>query len=985
MRAPTDIGGRRRRLPRGRIILLLVVVALFVLLVSLRGIAGFYTDYLWFDELHLTSVWRSILGVKFALGALFTILFFALLWANLAIADLLAPTFRPLGPEEQLIERYHDVVGQRAGLVRVAIAAVFALIAGPGASGQWGSWILFRNHVPFEARDALFHKDIGFYVFQLPFAKFVVDWLFASLVIVAIITAVAHYLNGGIRFQTPMQKVTPQVKAHLSVLLAVLAMLKAVGYYLQKYELVYSTRGVVQGASYTDVKAQLPALRLLLGISLIAAALFIYNIFRRGWVLPVMAVGLWAMVSVVVGAAIPAAVQQFRVQPTESTKERPYIDRNIKATRTAYNLRDVQVNDFAADNNVTAADINDNQGTIQNVRLWDPDPSILQQTYNRLQQIRNFYQFNDVDVDRYVVDGVERQELISARELNIAGIPSPSWVNQHLVYTHGYAAVLTPSTGVEPDGKPALQLKDLPPVGTPVPDQPAIYYGQVMSGYAIVNTDQREIDYTEANGTNHTTSYSGSGGVLIDSFIRRAALALRFGDINPLISSFVTSKSRAIYIRDIDERVRKAAPFLKFDSDPYPIIYQGRIQWIYDAYTTTSRYPYSQAADTSRLDPGSGLNTSFNYVRNSVKVLIDSYSGKMTFYVVDQGDPIIKAYEKAFPKLFTSGATIDPELRTHFRYPEDMFRVQTNMFGRYHITNAADFYNNTDAWDIAQAPGAVSNATPLVPATNAAGQATQAREPRMDPYYLLMRLPNEQSEDFLILQPFVPRSKDDSVKVLSAFMVAKSDPDNYGQLEAFVMPRTRQVDGPALVNSRINQQPEVSQQITLLNTSGSKVRLGNLLVIPIEQSLLYIRPLYVEAEGTPLPQLKKVIAVFGDQVIMRDSLRDALTALFPGSAPVTLEQQGTTPAPGTGGAQATPPPGAGGGTTATTTPTSVTDLLNAANDRFAAADQALKNGDLAGYQKATNDAKDLVQQAANAAKNTSTPATSTPPTTKATA
>ncbi|HTJ76095.1 MAG TPA: UPF0182 family protein [Acidimicrobiales bacterium] len=985
MRAPTDIAGRRRRPARGRILLVIIAAALFLFLISLRGIAGFYTDYLWFDELHLTSVWRSVLGVKFALGGLFTVLFFALLWANLAIADLLAPTFRPLGPEEQLIERYHEVVGSRAGLVRVAIAGAFALIAGPGASGQWGSWILFRNHVPFESKDALFHKDIGFYVFQLPFAKFVVDWLFASLVIVAIVTAVAHYLNGGIRFQTPMQKVTPQVKAHLSVLMAVLAMLKAVDYYLQKYELVYATRGVVQGAGYTDVKAQLPAMRLLLGISLIAAVLFIYNIFRRGWVLPVIAVGLWAMVSVVVGAAIPAAVQQFRVQPTESTKERPYIDRNIKATKAAFNLRDVQMNDFAADNNVTTADINNNAATIENARLWDPDPNILQQTYNQLQQIRNFYQFNDVDVDRYVVDGRVRQELISARELNIGGIPSQSWVNQHLVYTHGYAAVLTPSNAVEPDGKPALQLKDLPPQGTPVPAQPAIYYGQDMAGYAIVDTDQKEVDYPEANGTNHTTTYTGSGGVKIDSFVRRAALALRFGDINPMISSFVTSRSRAIYIRDIDERVRKAAPFLKFDSDPYPIIYKDRIQWIYDAYTTTSRYPYSQSADTSRLDAASDLNTNFNYVRNSVKVVIDSYTGKMTFYIVDQGDPMIKAYKKAFPKLFTDGTNVDPELRAHFRYPEDMFRVQTNMFGRYHISNAGDFYNNTDAWDIAQAPGAISNATPLIPQTNAAGQATQSREARMDPYYLLMRLPEEQTEDFLLLQPFVPRSKDDSVKVLSAFMVAKSDPNNYGQLEAFVMPRGRQVDGPALVNSRINQTPEVSSQITLLNTSGSKVRLGNLLLIPVEQSLLYIRPLYVEAEGSPLPQLKKVIVVFGDKVVMRDSLREAIGVIFPGSAPATLEQQGAgaaSPPPAGGGTTAPPTTG---GTTPTTVAPTVGDLLDQAAARFADADAALKNGDLAGYQKATNDAKDLVTRATQAARATAAPAPTTTPTTKATA
>ncbi len=978
MRTPTDLP-RRRRPARGRIILVAVVGILFLFLVSLRGIAGFYTDFLWFDELKLTSVWRSVLGVKLALGALFTVLFFALLWANLAIADLIAPTFRPLGPEEQLIERYHEVVGPRAGLVRLAVAAVFALIAGPGASGEWGAWILFRNHVPFESKDALFGKDLGFYVFQLPFAKFVVDWLFASLVIIAIITAVAHYLNGGIRFQTPIQKVTPQVKAHLSVLMAVLALLKAVDYYLQKYELVYATRGVVQGAGYTDVKAQLPAMKLLLGISLIAAALLIYNIFRRGWVLPVIAVGLWAMLSVVVGAAIPAAVQRFRVQPTESTKELPYIDRNIKATKTAFGLRDVQTIDFAADNKVSNADLENNKATIENVRLWDPAPEVLGATYNRLQQIRNFYQFNDVDVDRYVVDGNVRQELISARELNIGGIPSASWVNQHLVYTHGYGAVMTPSSAVEPDGKPALQLKDLPPVGTPTIGQPAIYYGQDITGYAIVNTKQQEVDYTEANGTNHTTVYSGSGGVKIDSFARRAALALRFGDLNPMISNFVTGDSRAIYVRDVDERVRKAAPFLRFDSDPYPIIYKDRIQWIYDAYTTTSRYPYSQAADTSRLRVSSDLNTNFNYVRNSVKVVIDSYTGKMTFFVVDQADPMIKAWRKAFPKLFTDGTNIDDELRAHFRYPEDMFRVQTNMFGRYHIGNAVDFYSNTDAWDIAQAPGAVSNVAAVgAPALNAAGQPVQSREDRMDPYYLLMRLPDETGEDFVILQPFVPRSKDDSVKNLSAFMVAKMDPANYGQLAAYVMPRARTVDGPALVNARINQDTTVSQQITLLDTSGSKVRLGNLLVVPIEQSLLYIRPLYVEATGTPLPQLKRVIAVFGDRVVMRDSLREAMSVLFPGSSPSTLEQQGTGQTANPSQGQTTGGRGTGTGTAPSpSVSNSVADLLTQASARFQAADDALKTGDLAAYQKATNDGRDLVRKATDATKTSVPPATST--------
>ncbi len=954
MRASTDLP-RRRRSASGRIALVLIAAAVFVVMISLRGIAGFYTDFLWFDELDITSVWKGVLGAKVVLGAIFTAVFFAIMWANLAIADLIAPTFRPMGPEEQLVERYHEVIGSRGGLVRVALAAVFALIAGPGVAGQWNSWVLFRNHVPFGATDAQFGRDIGFYVFQLPFLKFVVDWLFASFVIVLIVTAVAHYLNGGIRFQTPLQKVTPQVKAHLSVLLAVLALLKAVQYFLERYELVYATRGVVQGAGYTDVKAQLPALNLLVVISLFAVALFLVNILRRGWVLPVIAVGLWALVSVAVGAAYPAFVQKFRVQPTESTKEQPYIQRNIAATRAAFNLKDTKLNDFPASFDPNAADLAQNAQTIRNVRLWDP--SALEETYKRLQEIRNFYQINDVDVDRYMIDGQPTQVLVSARELNINGIPSPSWVNQHLVYTHGYGAVVTPSSAVAPDGNPDFTLKDLPPEGVPRVEQPAIYYGQGVGGYAIVDTEQREIDYTEADGTNHTTVYQGGGGVRMDSFVRRAALALRFGDLNPFISSFVTSDSRAIYVRNIDERVRKAAPFLRFDADPYPAVVGGKLLWIYDAYTTTSRFPYSQRADTSRLLPQSELNANFNYVRNSIKVVIDAYSGKMTYYIVDESDPIAQAYRKAFPKLFTDGAAIEPELRAHFRYPEDMFKVQTNMFGLYHITNPGDFYNRTDAWDIAQQPGVVASAAPIGPAAGA-NQPIRAKEARMDPYYLLMKLPNSEREDFLILQPFVPFSRDDSRKDLTAFMVAKSDPAEYGTLEAFVMPRTRPIDGPALINSRINQDPVISQQITLLSTAGSDVKLGNLLVIPVNQTLLYVQPLYVAAEGTPLPQLKRVIAVFGDQVVMENSLEEALTRIFGGS-PETLEQQGAsqqvgpTPSPPSG-SQA---PAQGG------IDPDVVELLRQANAKFETANQALGRGDLAAYQRDINDARELIRRA----------------------
>ena len=951
---------------------MLVAVAIFTVVISLRGIAGFYTDYLWFDEVGFTSVWKGILGAKIGLAVVFTLVFFAILWANLAIADLLAPTFRPMGPEEQFVERYHEIVGSRAGVVRVAVAAVFALIAGPGVAGQWQSWLLFRNQVPFLSRDPEFHRDIGFYVFELPFAKFVVDWLFASLIIVLIVTAIAHYLNGGIRFQTPLQKVTPQVKAHLSVLLAVLALLKAAGYFLQRFELVFSTRGTVDGgAGYTDVNAQLPALNLLVLISLFACALFLVNILRRGWVLPVIAVGVWALISVVIGAAYPAAVQKFRVQPTESTKELPYIQRNITATRAAFNLAATESKDFAADLELDAAGLEKNAATIRNARLWDPQ--ILEETDRQLQKIWNFYQFNDVDVDRYVIEGQETQALLSARELNIQGIPSQSWVNQHLVYTHGYGSVLTPSSGVAPDGNPEFRIKDLPPVstlGAPTLEQPAVYFGEDLPSYAIVNTNQQEIDYTDAEGANHTTVYGGKAGVQMDSFVRKVALALRFNDINPLISSLITKDSRAVYLRGIDERVRKAAPFLRFDADPYMVIHKGRILWLQDAYTTTTRYPYSRRADTSRLASASDLNGGFNYVRNSVKVAIDAYDGTMTFYVVDPVDPIIKAYQQAFPKLFTDGALMDDELRAHLRYPEDMFRVQTNMYGLYHMTDPASFYRTADRWDLAQEPGTVSTAAPVTPVTNAQGVATGARNTKIDPYYLSMRLPGEEKEDFVLLQPFVPFSTDGSIQKLTAFMVARSNPGSYGKLSAYVMDRRSPPDGPALINARINQQPEISSEITLLGQrgQGSSVRLGNLLVIPIEQSLLYIRPLYVSAEGTPLPQLKKVIVVYGEKVIMRDSLRAALTEIF-GSSPPTLELQGPgVPLPPVAGV-GTPPPGGGtapgppGGVDAT-----VQSLLDQATAKFTAADEALRKGDLAGYQRENDAAKALIQQAVEKSK-----------------
>ncbi|MEO6120587.1 MAG: UPF0182 family protein [Acidimicrobiales bacterium] len=981
MRVPTDAPRRGRRASK-RVLLAIVGVVLFGGLTSLRGVAHFYTTYLWFDELGYSSVWRGVLGSKILLALVFSGVFFVLLLVNLMIADRLAPRFRAFGPEDDLVQRYRQVVGNRAGLFRAAVAALFALMVGTGASSQWNSWLLFRNSVDFGgAGDPQFGRDIGFYVFRLPFLSFVVSWLFVAGVTIAVLTLVAHYLNGGIRIQTPGQRVTAQVKAHVSVLLGFLAIVKAAGYYLQRFELNFSTRGVVDGATFTDVKAQLPALELLIWISLAAAVLLLANIRRRGWVLPVIGVGLWAFISVVVGAVYPAFTQKFRVEPAEIRREEPYIKRNIAATLEAFNLADVVSTPFDYDEELAAPGLARNEDTVRNVRLWDPQ--FVDDTFQKLQEIRGYYQFGDVDIDRYVLDGRMTQTIVSARELNQENLPSQSWVNRHLSYTHGFGALVAPANAVTTDGQPDFTLKDIPPVGTPTITEPRIYYGENTRGYAVVGSKQREIDFQRPDGTTEFTRYTGTGGVALNSIVRRAAFALRFADMNMLVSNLITPESRAIFLRDIGGRVRTAAPFLKYDSDPYPVIVGGRVLWVQDAYTTTNRYPYAQRANVDRVPPDSGLRSGFNYARNSVKVVVDAYNGSMTFYQFDETDPIARAYAKAFPDLFTPASEISDELRAHLRYPEDLFRVQTNMYGRYHIADPDDFYNASDAWDISQDPGSGSPAaarqqtaqtnpdgTPVPP-----GLVTSTREARMDPTYLQLRLPGDSETSFLILQPFVPRSNQDRQQNLTAFMTAKSDPAEYGKLQAFVMPRGEQIDGPSLVDARVAADEQISQEITLLDQRGSEVRLGNIQVIPVENSLLYVRPLYVQSARNPLPEFKKAIVVFGNKVEMRDTLKEALVAIF-GDAPATLEQPrpGDTPSPGPGGPSE---PRAPTGPAASAT---VQQLLTEAQAGYDAAQTALRAGDLAEYQRQINvvgerlaAARRATGQAATASPSTTTP------------
>jgi uncharacterized membrane protein (UPF0182 family) len=960
--------------------LVVIGAALFVLLTSLRGIAGFYTDYLWFDSLNFAGVFTGVLSTKVGLGAVFSLLFFAVLWVNLFIADRLAPRFRPAGPEEDVVERYHELVGNRTGLVRTVLASLFALVAGAGVSSRWDDWILFTNAGDFGIDDPLFSTDAGFYVFQLPFLAFLVDWAFASLVIIAIVSAAAHYLNGGIRFQGAAQRVTTQVKAHLSVLFGVLALLRAASYWLQRYELTLSTRGTVDGATYTDVNAQLPALELLVLISLAAFVLFIINIRRRGWILPALAVGTWALAAVVVGGIYPAFVQRFQVVPAESSQESEFIEENIEATRFALGLDEVETTDFAADDALDGAGLQDNAETVRNIRLWDP--AFLLPSYQRLQEVRPQYQILDVDVDRYEIDGELTQILLSARELDTPGVPQDSWEARHLTYTHGYGAVASPANSKTAGGRPELLVSDIPVDGIPslnLEEEPGIYVGEGLEDYVMVNTAREEIDFQNAEGTQFST-YDGADGVDVGSYLRRAAFALRFGDINPLISSSVQSDSKILYQRDIKQRVEELAPFLSFDADPYVVIIDGRTKYVVDAYTTSASFPYAQRADTGVLPTGSGLqNRDFNYIRNSVKTVVDAYDGEVTFYVVDDADPLIAAYQRAFPDLFTDGSEVPDEVRAHFRYPEDMFRTQTNMWGRYHIENPDDFYNNNDGWNVSQDPGSGSAAAvtqAVDPITGA--PVGPAQEARIEPYYLLMRLPGDEELSFVMLRPFVPVSGDDRQRLMTAFMVAKSDPRHYGELQTFVMPRSNLPDGPAIVGANMQQDQEVSELQTLLGGEGRSVEYGNLVVIPVEQSLLYVRPFYVISQSTEIPELRKVIVSFGGQVVVEDTLEQALIELF-GESPDTLEEAPDPIVDGESPPDADPPP-TGGELPVDAPPTGeedVASLLAQANAAFDQAEIALSSGDLGTYQQQVEAGRVLVVRARELADPASATTTTT--------
>jgi uncharacterized membrane protein (UPF0182 family) len=954
---------RRFRIRPWMVILVAVLVALFL---SARSLAGFYTDYLWFDSVGFGDTWRGLLWARFAPAAVFTVIFFLMMLTSLTIADRIAPRTRALGPEDEMLARYQQTVAPYSGRIRILVSLIFALLAGASVSGEWQRWILFTHAQDFGIKDPQFHLDVGFYVFRLPFLSFVFDWLFAGLIVVLVITALAHYLNGGIRLQTPFQRVTPQVKAHLSVILALMALVKTVQYFLARYELNFSTRGVVEGASKTDVAAQLPALNLLMVISVVAAGLFVWNIFRRGWVLPVIAVGLWGFVSLVIGTIVPAVYQQFFVQPNELAKEKPYIARNITATRAAFGVDDkhVKATRFDYKNDLTGQDLEDDSQTISNARLWDP--SVIASNYQIFQSLQTYYRFPDADTDRYSIDGQDRQVLIAARELNSDDLPSQSWVNRHVVYTHGYSSVVSPANAADTDGQPNFFLSDIPGKTTKPAvqlDRPEVYFGERLDGYTLVGAKQPEFNYAR-QGRDVFTRYKGPDGVGLSSWLRRAAFALRFGDQNLLISSQIRDSTKIMFRRSITERVKAAAPFLTFDEDPYPVITDGRLVWVFDGLTTSNNYPYSQSQTP---DEGGAAGKSINYIRNSVKATVDAYDGTIKYYVVDPKDPIIKAYRAAFPDLFSDFSQMDkdyPGLRSHLRYPQDLFRYQTDVYRKYHIRNATTFFSGTSFWEVSADPASAGTTNDVSTITNAPQNASSSGK-RIEPLYVLTRLPGQQQEEFLILRPFVPVSKGNSQNRLASFMVARADPASTPRLESLEMPTGLTVAGPVQVYRTINNTAAISKEFSLLNQQGSRVVQGSIQIIPVKDSLLYVQPVYVLSENGQQPAFRDVIVYYNGSAAIDKTLIGALNQFpaFSGIAPPSGTDTGTAPQPPVNG----------------TARATVDSLLKDANSAYGAAQDALKNQDLAGYQQQIQKLGDILNELAKAraAEEGSASATST--------
>ncbi|WP_448628726.1 UPF0182 family membrane protein [Geodermatophilus sp. URMC 64] len=973
MRPPVSVPtlSRRAKLVIGAIAVLLV------LFTAIGTLTSVYVDYLWFDETSYTEVFWTELQTRALLFAVAGVATGGLVALAIYLAYRFRPTFRPMSLEQQNLERYRQSLEPRRTLVLSIVGVVLGLFAGFTAQGSWDTWLTFRNSTDFGQVDPEFGIDLSFFVFDYPFWRLVLGFGFAIVLLALIGSLLTHYLFGGLRLQTPGQKLTGAARVQLSVLLGLFVALKAVAYWLDRYGLVYSDRGeVFTGASYTDVNALLVPKNILVFVAVVCAVAFFANIVVRNFLLPAAALVLLLISSLVIGVAYPAIVQQFVVKPSADQKEGPYIQRAIQSTLAAYDLSDIEYVDYAedttgdsVDTEAAQAELRNDTQTIPNARLLDPN--VLSDTFTARQQIRNVYGFPEkLDIDRYTIDGETRDYVVAVRELDVDNLSEnqSSWINQHTVYTHGNGFVAAPANQVvagQEGGEPNFTTRDLPTTGNIDVEQPRIYYGELMNNnYSVVGApegaDPREFDRPESGSDEGqiNNTYDGEGGVAIGSFFRRLTFAIYYRERNFLLSGAVNDQSRVLYVRDPRERVEKAAPFLQVDGDPYPAVIGGRVVWLLDGYTTSDSYPYAermelgQAAQDSLTGAGTAAlpDEQFNYIRNSVKATVDAYDGTVTLYAWDPDDPVLRTYEKAFPGVIQPREEMSPELVSHVRYPEDLFKLQRDILTRYHVSDPTDFYNQSDRWQVPDDPT----------------QDTQDAQP---PYYILAQRPGDRQASFQLTSALNAFRRDN----LSSFISASSDPQSYGEIQVLRLPGNTPFRGPRQVQQSFITNNQVRPDLTLFNSQESRAVFGNLLTLPIgENGLLYVEPLYVQGRGeNSFPLLQKVLVNYGDRVGYADTLGEALDQVFgAGAGSSAVDSGGETPQDdGTDGGTATPTP------TPTPTPAPAPDAGNGGgsnpdldqavadmNSALEAYQEALRSGDFA----ATGEALDRLQQAVEA-------------------
>jgi uncharacterized membrane protein (UPF0182 family) len=953
---------------RGPLVPTLIIIGVIILAVTL--LAQLWTEVLWYQSVGYTTVFWVELWTKVGLFVVCGSITAAVVASSLIIGYRTRPIYPPVSEEQQNLDHYRELLDPLRKLTTIAAPVVLGLFAASAGASQWQTFLLWVNRVPFGTTDAEFHLDIGFFVFTLPWLRFIVGFLTMTLILGLLAAAVTHYVYGGLQLQTKGERTTTAARVHLSLLLAGIALVRAASWWLDRYSLTTQDSRLITGLTYTDEHAVLPTKAILAVAGVMCAALFVATIWTHSWRLPAIGVGLLAVCAIVVGGIYPALVQQFKVAPSEKSLEAPFINRNIQATRTAWGLAGSQVTQYQASTTPTKGQLANDTATIPGIRLVDP--SVVSPTFKQLQAVKTYYQFPDVlNVDRYNINGALRDTVIAARELDLNGLPASqrNWVNDHTVYTHGFGVVAAYGNRSGQDGQPVFFEQNIPPVGPLGNFQPRIYFGESSPDYSIVggpaNGVKKELDYPNSSATGQASyTYSGKGGVNIGSLARKAAYAITYRDLNIVLSNTVNSDSRLLDHRTPSERVQRVAPWLTLDGNTYPAVINGRVQWIVDGYTTSANYPYSRLQQTNSVtaDSLTARTTNVqalqagqvNYMRNSVKATVDAYDGSVKLYAWDPTDPILKAWSRAFGGTVLPMSQMSGELMSHVRYPEDLFKVQRNLMATYHVTDPGAYYGGQDFWTIPNDP-------------------TSAQPVDQPPYYLSIAMPGTSSPSFSLTTTFMPTG---NRPVLAGFMAADANAGNvagkkspgYGVLRVLELPRDTTVKGPGQVQNDIESSNISSPRFTLtlsqfLNnnrTQDSQIALGNLLTLPVGGGLLYVEPIYVSAKTTSsYPLARAIVTAFGNQLAWSDTLQGALDGLFGGSAGVATADSGTTVTP------TAPPSTSKAGATASTP--ALKAAIAAIQQAYTAGQIALKNGDFTAYGAAQKQLQAAIAAAVAAA------------------